>query len=168
MILFETDRLRFRNLKVEDLEIMYDYRNNKKCSKYQRGQVKKKNEIEALISNHLEDELSIKKDSIFAVELKNNNEMIGEIVIMPVENTFSLGFTFSYKHHRKGYAFEVLNELMSLLHNKYSKAEFICFVEKENIASIKLLKKLGYDYIGYLKSNSSEVFAKYLKKKLEL
>lgn len=42
------------------------------------------------------------------------DEMTGEIVVFPNENTFSLGYTFSYKHHRQGYAFEALSVLIVL------------------------------------------------------
>lgn len=31
-----TDRLAIRNLTTDDLDILYEYRNNKECSKYQR------------------------------------------------------------------------------------------------------------------------------------
>ena len=53
---------------------------------------------------------------MIAAALKGTNEMIGEIVVMPNENTFSLGYTFSYKYHRQGYAFEALTILIDFLH----------------------------------------------------
>ena len=40
MIFMETNRLHLRNVVVKDAEIMYDYRNNEICARYQRGQVK--------------------------------------------------------------------------------------------------------------------------------
>ena len=40
MTFMETNRLRLRNVAVKDAEIMYDYRNNEICARYQRGQVK--------------------------------------------------------------------------------------------------------------------------------
>ena len=74
---------------------------------------------------------------------KETNEMIGEIVVKPKENTISLGYTFSYKYHRRGYAFEALTVLHEHLHKIAPEREFISFTECENIASIELLKKLG-------------------------
>ncbi len=38
MIFLETERLRLRNIEEKDLDIMYEYRNNQLCSRYQRGQ----------------------------------------------------------------------------------------------------------------------------------
>ena len=38
MIFLETDRLLLRNVIIDDVDIMFDYRNNEICSRYQRGQ----------------------------------------------------------------------------------------------------------------------------------
>ena len=75
---------------------------------------------------------------MIAVALKDTNEMIGEIVVMPKDHTFSLGYTFSYKYHRQGYAFEALTVLTELLHKMAPEWEFISFTECENIASIEI------------------------------
>lgn len=40
MIFFETERLIIRNVCREDAKVMYDYRNNEICARYQRGQTK--------------------------------------------------------------------------------------------------------------------------------
>lgn len=49
MILVETARLLLRNVAAKDAEIMYDYRNNEICARYQRGQVKDLDGIVALV-----------------------------------------------------------------------------------------------------------------------
>ena len=73
----------------------------------------------------------------------------------------SLGYTFSYHHHRKGYAFESLTALINLLHERYTEWNFICYTEPENEASMALLKKLGYKDMGYIPSTASQVFGKW-------
>ena len=72
-----------------------------------------------------------------------------------------MGYTFSYKHHRKGYAFEALTALIDLLHEQYPEWDFICFTEKENIPSMNLLKKMGYTDMGYISKMDSQVFGKW-------
>lgn len=93
-----------------------------------------------------------------AVALKNTEEMVGEIVVMPENDTISLGYTFSYKHHRKGYAFEALTALINMLHERYPRWDFISFTEPENELSMALLKKLGYKDMGYIPSMESQMF----------
>lgn len=49
---FETKRLFLRNVKEKDLNTIFEYRNNEKCNKYQRGQSKDYEKIKHLIGNH--------------------------------------------------------------------------------------------------------------------
>ncbi len=163
MLFLETARLHLRNVKPEDGGIMYDYRNNALCARYQRGQTKDWEGIKALIEKRKADTLTTEENCLVAVADKNTDELLGEIVVMPNEGTISLGYTFSYKHHRKGYAFEALSALMEQLHQKYPDWEFICFTDPKNDASKSLLLKLGYKDMGYLPKRDSQVFGKYTK-----
>ena len=157
----ETERLRLRNVAAKDAEIMYDYRNNELCARYQRGQTKDYPGIVALVERRKNDVMSVEEPFLVAVALKDSDEMIGEIVVMPNDGTISLGYTFSYKHHRKGYAFESLTALINTLHEQYPEWDFISFTEPENVPSMNLLKKLGYKDMGYLPSKESQVFGKW-------
>ncbi len=161
MTFIETDRLHLRNVAAGDAEIMYDYRNNEICARYQRGQTKDYEGIVALVERRKDDVMSMEAPFMVAVALKDANEMVGEVVVMPNDGTISLGYTFSYKHHRKGYAFEALTALINLLHERYPKWDFISFTEPENEPSMALLKKLGYKDMGYIPSMESQVFGKW-------
>ena len=161
MITFETERLRLRNVTANDADIMYDYRNNEICAQYQRGQTRDYDGITELLEKRKNDVISTDAPFLIAVALKNSNEMVGEIVVMPNEGTISLGYTFSYRHYRQGYAFESLSALIDMLHDRYPEWDFICFTEKENIPSMNLLKKLGFKDLGYAPSVESEVFGKW-------
>ena len=161
MISIDTKRLHLRNVLQNDVDVIFDYRNNEICARYQRGQVKDYDGIVSLIERRRNDEISIDFPCMIAVALKDTNEMIGEIVVMPKDHTFSLGYTFSYKYHRQGYAFEGLTVLTEHLHKMAPEWEFISFTECENIASIELLKKLGYKNLGYVPRLDSQAFGKW-------
>lgn len=161
MTFIETDRLLLRNVAAKDADIMYDYRNNEICARYQRGQTKDYEGIVALVERRKNDVMSVDAPFMVAVALKDTNEMVGEIVVMPNDGTISLGYTFSYKHHQNGYAFESLTALINLLHEQYPEWDFISFTEPENIPSMALLKKLGYKDMGYIASMESQVFGKW-------
>ena len=118
------------------MDVIFDYRNNEICARYQRGQVKDYEGIVSLIERR-------------------------RIVVTPKDHIFSLGYTFSYKYHRQGYAFEALTVLTEHLHKMAPEWEFISFTECENIASIELLKKLGYKNLGYVPSLDSQAFGKW-------
>lgn len=161
MTFIETERLLLRNVAAKDADIMYDYRNNEICARYQRGQTKDYNGIVALVERRKNDVVSVDAPFMVAVALKDTDEMVGEIVVMPKDGMISLGYTFSYKHHRKGYAFEALTALINMLHKQYPKWDFISFTEPENEPSMALLKKLGYKDMGYIPSMESQVFGKW-------
>lgn len=161
MIFMETSRLILRNVAAKDADIMYDYRNNDICARYQRGQTKDYEGIIALIDRRKDDVMTVECPFMVAVALKDTDEMVGEIVVMPNEGTISMGYTFSYKHHRKGYAFESLSALVCYLHKTYPSWDFVCFTEPENEASKGLLKKLGYQDMGYIPTLESQAFGKW-------
>lgn len=163
MTFLETDRLRLRQVRIEDVPIMFDYRNNEICARYQRGQTKDLDGIRDLVQRRQKDALGVEANCLIAVALKETDEMIGEIVVMPNDDCFSLGYTFSYRHHRKGYAFEALSALTDLLHERYPDWEFISFTDPENVPSMNLLKKLGYKDLGYVPQLTSQAFGKWTK-----
>lgn len=163
MEFFRTERLVLRNVKEKDVPAIYDYRSNEICTRYQRGQVKELDEIRKLAAKRKNDVISENADCMLAAALKDSDEIVGEIIVMPSEDCISLGYTFSYKHHRKGYAFEALSLLIEKLHESFPDFEFISFTEPENQASIALLKKLGYQHLGYSAKLDSEVYGKWVK-----
>lgn len=163
MIFLETERLVLRTVAEKDAAIMYDYRNNEICARYQRGQTKDLEGIIELVERRKNDVISVESAFLVAVALKESDEMVGEIVVMPNDGAISLGYTFSYKHHRRGYAFEALSAFIQLLHNRFPDWEFISFTETENVPSMALLKKLGYTDMGYVPQLDSQMFGKWLK-----
>ena len=166
MIFLETERLVLRTLLPKDADIMFDYRNNEICARYQRGQTKDYDGIIALVEKRKNDILSVDAPFMAAVALNGSDEMVGEIVVMPNDGAISLGYTFSYKHHRKGYAFEALSAFTQLLHDRFPEWEFISFTEVENTPSMELLKKLGYTDMGYVPQLTSQMFGKWLKEEM--
>ena len=163
MIFLESERLILRYVLPEDAAVMFDYRNNEICARYQRGQTKDLPGIKELVAQRAGDTLTDEDNSLVAVTLKDTGEMVGEIVVMPNDGCFTLGYTFSYRHHRKGYAFEALTALTELLHEQYPEMEFISFTDPENMPSRKLLEKLGYTDLGYVEKITSNVYGKWLK-----
>lgn len=163
MIKLETDRLLLRNVRPSDAEVMYDYRNNPICAKYQRGQKKELPDLLALAEARQQDSISDSMNFFVAVSRKDDDQMVGEIVVMPNDGCFSIGYTFHYNHHRKGYAFEALSALTELLHQDYPEMEFISFTEPENTASRRLLEKLGYTDMGYIPQVTSQMYGKWIK-----
>lgn len=163
MIELQTERLHLRNVRAEDLACMYAYRNSELCLRYQRGQNREKQKIADLIDRRKDDAIGVEAPFMLAVALRENDEMVGEIVVIPKEGTITVGYSFHPAHHQKGYAFEALSFLIDQLHDAYPDWEFISFTDPVNEPSMSLLKKLGYADMGYLASKDSRVFGKWLQ-----
>lgn len=161
MVFIETERLILRNTAAKDAARMFDYRNSEVCARYQRGQIKKLDGIRRLIQRRQNDVISADAPFMLSAALKQTDEMIGEIVVMPRDGAITMGYTFHYAYHRRGYACEALTALMALLHARYPSRAFICFTEPENVPSMALLKKLGYQDMGYFPAIGSQAFGKW-------
>ncbi len=159
MSYLETGRLLLRNFEAADLDELVDYRNNELCYKYQRGQYRSREDLAAFIENAKTDDLVSPGKKHLAVAQKNSGRIIGDLFVSIKERTISLGFTISYKHHRQGYAYELLSALIEALHQR----QLVACTDRENIASMNLLKKLGFKNEGYEKQIDSFVFSKYAK-----
>lgn len=145
----------------QDVDTIFDYRNNEVCFRYQKGQAKDYAEIAKMIERRRADVLSTEAPFMVAVALKETDEMIGEIVVKPKVDAIELGYTFSYKYHRHGYAFEALTVLIDQLHRMAPDRAFISFVEPQNIASMGLLRKLEYRDMDYVPEIESQMFGKW-------
>ena len=89
----------------------------------------------------------------FAIVLKENGKVIGEIDAMPetpapdeknaVLDTFSPCWMLHPDYHGKGYAFEAAQAFFDYLFYQKSARRIYAFTEDYNIPSQKLCKKLG-------------------------
>ena len=135
-----TKRLRLRKFKEDDLEELYDYRNNDSCNKYQRYDDTSKEYLNNFIKVNKSSEFLLEEEQHFAIALRTG-ELIGDLSIYFNNNTITIGYTISYKYQRNGYAFEILSNLIEVIHERYKNYEIVAMTDKENEASINLLKK---------------------------
>ena len=82
------------------------------------------------------------------VTLKENGEVIGTVNVFAddsrVVDAMEIGYSIAHAHQRKGYAFEALSALLDLLQNELYLEMVTAGALPENVASEKLLMKLGF------------------------
>jgi [ribosomal protein S5]-alanine N-acetyltransferase len=80
---------------------------------------------------------------------KNTNEFLGwcGLKYSPDSNEHDVGFRFFKKHWGKGYATESALVCLDLGFNKFNMPFIVGRAAKENLASIKVLKKIGLTYL---------------------
>ena len=155
-----TERLILRNLCVKDLDELFDYRNDPRSNQYQRGQFRDRDALEKLIARRANDVLDGIHSGQFAVALREDDSLIGEISMPVNADVITLGYTLSYKHHRKGYATEILSALLARLRELNPRCTFIAQIEPENRASLALIHKLGFREIARDKQEKCITFQK--------
>lgn len=165
MKFLETERLYLRNLMPEDVEEIYDYRNNEECRKYQRWDDFTQEAVTAFVEKYGADEfLSTKEEQHFAVCLAENDALVGELAYFySAGDCITLGISISYKYHKKGFAYEMLTEVIRQIQLRYPGMDIVGLIEKENVKSIGLFEKLGFVQECYAESMGSYVYVIYGK-----
>ena len=145
----ETERLIIRPFRMEDLEASYEMNLDAEVSKFTGdGGIVSKKEIERRI---IEDVFGDYKKHGFgrlAVELKGENKFIGftGLKYLPDMDEVDIGFRFMKKYWGKGIATESANACIKFGFENLELNKIIGLVLPENIASIRVLKKLGFEY----------------------
>lgn len=156
----KTERLVLRNLCKEDIPVIYDYRSNVNCYKYQRWENTSIYDIEDFVMKfHNSHFLSFEKEQHYAICLKNN-EIIGDLSYFytRADQCITLGYTISYKYQRRGYALEMLSAILDKIKYSFLHLDIVGLVESDNIPSINLLKKLGFYEDCYAERIDSYVY----------
>lgn len=162
----ETDRLYLRNLAMPDVTEICDYRNNVICNQYQKWEDFTQEAVETFIRKYENDIfLSTKQEQHFAVCLKETDVLVGELAYFYSEgDCITLGISISYKYHKKGFAYELLKEVIKQIQAKHLDMDIVGLIEKENVKSIGLFEKLGFVQECYAESMGSYVYVIYGKK----
>ena len=102
---------------------------------------------------------TISNDSLqLAIAHKENDDLVGDIFIARKEKCITIGYTVNFKHHRKGYAYEIINALISYLFDNFKGYEIVALVHPDNEPSKKLLEKLNFESDGYVEKLDSIVY----------
>ncbi|MEZ5016434.1 MAG: GNAT family N-acetyltransferase [Flavipsychrobacter sp.] len=84
--------------------------------------------------------------SRFPIFLKETEELIGFCGYMAIDNRIDFGWRLAQQHWGKGYATEAAKAVLKLGINLFHFPEITCVVYQENIASIRVIEKLGIPF----------------------
>ena len=167
--ILETKRLYLRNLCPEDAEVLYDYRNDKRCYAYQRWEDTSLAWLRKFVEDFRDDAfLSDKEEQHYAI-CTREGALAGDLsyIYTASDNCVTLGITISYAHHRKGYAFEMLEAVVAAVQTAHPGLDIVALIDRENTPSIALFEKLGFQRECYAESIGSFVYVIYGKSEKE-
>ena len=152
----ETNRLYIRHLNRSDWQnvknIFIDF-NNSKYVVYDMPLPTEDEETKTLTKRFADSNL------VFAVFLKESNDMIGYVCFHKDGDTYDLGYCFHSKYHSNGYAYESTDALIKHFIHKYSATNFTAGTAIDNIPSCKLLEKLGFACVSTEAVSFDNVFS---------
>jgi len=140
---FETERCHIRPFEEKDIEAFMSYRNNLDWMQFQGFKGKKYLEYKAALLK----QPNFQEGVQLAVVNRQTGELIGDIYLRLEKKTGWIGYTIAPQFARQGLAFEIVTELLLQL-QQAGLTLVKAGVEEQNLASIALLKKLGFEQNG--------------------
>lgn len=162
--MLRTERLRLRNFCPDDARILFACRNDERCNRWQRYGDTSLAYLQGFTGAYAHSRFpSRQQEQHYAVVLTGNGEMIGDISIFysGADRCYTLGITLAPHCHRQGYAFELLSEVTARLRAFDPAADLVALIERENIPSIALFRKLGFVEECWAESIQSLVYTLY-------
>ncbi|WP_321388308.1 GNAT family N-acetyltransferase [uncultured Enterococcus sp.] len=134
-----TSRCLIRPFEEKDLNRFISYRNNLEWMKYQGFKGLTAEDYRKLLLV----EPVLQNGAQFAILLLDSSQVIGDIYLKEEDGCLWIGYTIAPDFARQGFAAEVVQAMAAHLKEAGHTAIY-AGVEPENIASIKLLEKLGF------------------------
>lgn len=146
----ETERLRARELTLDDTELTIRLLNSPGWMKFIGDRhVQTGEQARAYLQNGPLKSYREHGYGMFLVESKEMNEPIGMCGLLKRENLPypDLGFAFLPEYHGKGYAREIADATLTYASKELGLSSVSAIVLPANDRSIRLLEKLGFEYV---------------------
>jgi RimJ/RimL family protein N-acetyltransferase len=150
-LVFDTQRLLVAPFEDEDLASVYDMHCSADVNQYIPYNTwqswRDAEEWLELIRKRRADE----EAQIFTLKLKENGELIGTSLVFGADKTaldLSFGYVLRQKYWGHGYASEAMQGMVGALLSIPEIPQLNATVQEGNIASMKVLIKLGFDDMG--------------------
>ena len=153
----ETAQLIIRHLTLSDLSDFIIYRSNPEVTKYQGFDVMTMEQAENFIKDNSNKHFGKAGEWVqYGIESSATGKLIGDCAIKLDEydpRIAEIGITISHLEQKKGYAKEVLLGILAFLFEEIKIHRVVEIVDAENIASINLLKSIGFRQEGHFIEN---------------
>lgn len=152
-----TPRLTIRHLTADDVSDFHAYRSNPEVTKYQSFDVMTKTQAESFIAANAPKFFGKPGEWVqYAIEESETKKFIGDCAIKLNQDdpkTASVGITLSHLAQKQGYGREILKAILTFLFDENGVRRIVETTDAENIASINLMKSLGFRQEGHFIEN---------------
>lgn len=145
----ETERLILQPVKMEDAEFILELYNSPNFIKFIGDRnLRTVEDAENYIKEKFLPHVEKHGFGSYVIVTKSDTKKIGNVGIYVRDGLDApdIGFSFLPEFERKGYGFEASKKLMEIAISEFALKKISAITTKENIASQKLIEKLGLKY----------------------
>lgn len=144
-IICETERLRIREMSIEDIDNLYSLYSDKSVVEYMEDLPEDREEEKRYITEYIDAMYSFYGYGMWLVEIKETGEIIGRVGFQNTEQAgvLELGFMIAPKFQRQGYAYEACRAVIKYMEDLKENYTFVAACHEENVKAISFCEKLG-------------------------
>ena len=161
MTIIQTERLLLQQVHLKDAAFIYELLNSPGWIEFigDRG-VHSLADAAQYIKKSFLDSYEKNGFGLYKMVLKASNEPIGlcGLVNRPSLEDIDIGFALLSSYVQKGYAYEAAAATMDYATTKLGLTKIVAITTKENHASQKLLKKIGFEQVDLIQMEGEELF----------
>lgn len=139
----QTEHLTIRHFTEKDIEPFMEYRNNPGWMRFQGFKGLKRGAYEAQLLRAPEPEEGMQ----LAVALTDTDRLIGDVYLKKFGDSYWLGYTIHPGYAQQGYGLEAAQGVAKWT-KESGASKILAGVLPGNTASVRLLEKLGFHYLG--------------------
>lgn len=155
---FHTNRLHIRPVNTTDSKAIFEYRSDSETNRYLSLIPENVDDVTDFIAK-TSSEINIPGTWFqFVIIEGDSNALIGDIGIHFLETDsenrqVEIVYTLHKNYRGKGYATEALTEIINYLTNSLNKHRIIASIDPTNLASIRLMERLGFRKEAHFKKS---------------
>ena len=141
-----TDRMVIREHVMEDIEDLYDIYADRLTSVYMEDLYEDPEEEAEYLRKYIDNQYRFFEYGIWALTLKEDGKLIGRAGISMREgfDIPEIGYMIAGPYRGKGYATEAVRAVIQYGCRELGFEKYMAFTRQENLASIKVLERLGF------------------------
>lgn len=152
LVVLKTKRCIVREIQVDDLEQLYKLYEDKNVIAYIEDLLEDKEAEKEYIKSYQEEIYGFYDYGMWIIQEIETNQIIGRAGIENKANSkgqkiIELGYFIGKEFQGQGYGYEVCREIIKYTKKEEISKNLFIYTRKENIPSIKLCKKLGFQYV---------------------
>lgn len=149
-IIIETERLVLRTFTVEDAPLIYELNSDPEVIRYTGDPMKDLHHAQQVLEQVILPQYALYNHGRWAVHIKTEMVFIGwcGLKARPERNEIDLGYRFMKNSWGKGYATEAAYACLKYGFEGLGLKRIVGRAMPENTASLRVLEKLGMQYIG--------------------